>query len=90
MLGMGSVSSRSISGESLHIRAPAGGVVGDTITDFEDRTDIVRIHGSSFGDLTITDSGGDASVTWGNGNTLTFTGLDHTLLTEDDFNFNLF
>jgi len=35
----------------------------------------------------MTDSGGDASVTWGQNNTLTFAGLDRTLLTADDFLF---
>jgi len=74
-------------GADVFVFRPADGVVGDTITDFKDGTDIVRINGSSFGDLTMTDSGGDASVTWGENNTLTFAGLDHTLLTADDFAF---
>jgi len=61
-------------------------VVAGAGADFEDGTDIVRIHGSvSFGDLTMTDSGGDAVVTWGQNNTLTFLDLDRTLLTADDF-----
>jgi len=78
-------------GGDVFVFNPADGVVGDTIVDFEDGTDIVRIlDGSvSFGDLDITDSGGNASVTWGNGNTLTFTDLDHALLTADDFAFVL-
>jgi len=47
-------------GADVFVFNPADGVVGDTIVDFEDGTDIVRIHdSSSFGDLTITDSGGD-------------------------------
>ena len=76
-------------GADVFVFNPTDGVVGDTIADFEDGTDIVRIHDGSvsFGDLTITDSGGDASVTWGDGNTLTFEGLNHTLLTADDFLF---
>jgi len=59
------------------------------LADFEGGTDRIRIHDGSvsFGDLTITDSGGDAVVTWGDRNTLTFEGLDHTLLTADDFLF---
>ena len=75
-------------GADVFVLNPADGVFGDTIADFEDGTDSIRIHGSlSFGDLTITDSLGNASVTWGDGNTLTFEGLDHTLLTADDFDF---
>ena len=35
----------------------------------------------------MTDSGGDASVTWGDGNALTFESLDRNLLTADDFAF---
>jgi len=42
--------------------------------------------GGGFDDLAITDSVGDAVVTW-NGGTLTLTGVDHTLLTVDDFLF---
>jgi len=75
-------------GADVFVLKPADGIVGNTIDDFEDGTDIVRILGSvSFGDLTITDSGDDAVVTWGDVNTLTFQGLDHTLLTADDFAF---
>jgi len=59
----------------------------DTVADFEDGTDSIRILGSSFGDLTITDSGDDAMVAWGENNTLTFLDLDNTLLTADDFAF---
>jgi len=78
-------------GTDVFVFKPADGVVGDTIADFEGSTDSIRIHGTindpvSFGDLTITDSGGDAFVTWGT-NTLTLEGLDHTLLTSDDFAF---
>jgi len=36
--------------------------------------------------LTMTGSGGHASVAWG-ANTLTFEGLDRNLLTADDFLF---
>ena len=73
-------------GADVFVFNPADGVVGDTIVDFEDGTDSIRIHGASFGDLTIADSGGDAVVTWG-ANTLTFQGLDLILLTADDFAF---
>ena len=87
--GVGSDSLTGGAGADIFVFNPVFGALGlvkDTIADFEDGTDIVRIHGASFGDLTITDSGGDASVTW-DGNTLTFTGLDRTLLTADDFAF---
>ena len=61
---------------------------GDTITDFEDGTDMLRITAANtgFADLTIADSSGDATVTLAGG-TLTLTGVDHTLLTVDDFLF---
>jgi len=82
-------------GRDVFVFRPADGVVGDTIADFEDGTDAVEIVGATFGDLTIADSSGDAVVTWTSvdsqsnnvTNTLTFTGLDHTLLTADDFAF---
>jgi len=73
-------------GADVFVFNPADGAVGDTIADFEVGTDEVEIGGASFGDLTITDSGGDAVVTWGE-NTLTFTDLDRNLLTADDFSF---
>jgi len=74
-------------GADVFVFRATDGVVDDTIADFEDGTDSVQIQGSVFGDLTIADSGDDVSVTWGTGNTLTFTGLDRTLLTADDFVF---
>ena len=75
-------------GADVFVFNTGDGVVGDAIADFEDGMDSIRIHGSvSFGGLTITDSGGDAAVTWGQNNTLTFEGLDRTLLTADDFLF---
>jgi len=74
---------------------PAGGAVGDTIADFQDGTDSVQIVGATFDNLTIADSNGTAVVTWTSvdsennqvTNTLTLTGLDHSLLTADDFTF---
>ena len=76
-------------GRDVFVFKATDGVVGDEIDDFEDGMDSIRIlDGSvSFGDLTITDSGGNASVTWGQNNTLTFYDLDRTLLTADDFAF---
>jgi len=47
---------------------------------------MIRIRDGAFGDLTIADSSGDATVTLAGG-TLTLTGVDHALLTEDDFLF---
>ena len=52
-------------GADVFVFNPVDGAVGDTIADFQDGTDLVRIRGSSFGDLHIADSGGDAAVTWG-------------------------
>jgi len=76
-------------GADVFVFRAIDGPVGDESADFEDGTDSIRIlDGSlSFGDLTITDSSGDAVVTWGQNNTLTFQGLDRTLLTADDFAF---
>jgi len=74
-------------GADVFVFNPDDGVVGDTIADFRDGMDSIRILGSvSFDNLTIADSGGDAVVTW-DGNALTFQGLDRTLLTADDFTF---
>jgi len=80
-------------GADVFVFNPADGFfydrIDDTIADFQDGTDSIRIYAGgsvSFGDLDIADSGGDASVTW-DGNTLTFLTLDHTLLTVDDFAF---
>ncbi|MBD0865407.1 MAG: hypothetical protein GDA36_07290 [Rhodobacteraceae bacterium] len=61
---------------------------GATITDFQDGTDMLRITAANtgFADLTIADSAADVVVTL-DGGTLTLTGVDHTLLTVDDFLF---
>ena len=64
------------------------GFDGDSITDFEDGSDMLRITAANtgFADLTSADSADDVVVTW-NGGTLTLTGVDHVLLTVDDFLF---
>ncbi|MBD0864884.1 MAG: hypothetical protein GDA36_04375, partial [Rhodobacteraceae bacterium] len=61
---------------------------GDRITDFQDGRDRIDLRGTdaTFANLTIADSAADVTVTW-DGGTLTLTGVDHALLTEDDFLF---
>ena len=73
----------------------------DTITDFEVGTDTIRFRGGfnkdeddrfgklTFDDLTIKDKGDDAMITWAGAdvNSITLQGVDHTLLTGDDFEF---
>ena len=58
----------------------------DTIRDFENGSDIIKITGGvTFGDLTITQNGGNTVVTWSNGS-VTLTGETGTI-NEDDFMF---
>jgi len=59
---------------------------GDTITDFEDGMDLIRIRDGGFGDLAISGSNGAVVVTR-DGGTLTLTGVELTDLTADDFLF---
>ncbi|MEM9685197.1 MAG: calcium-binding protein, partial [Pseudomonadota bacterium] len=67
--------------------ATSGG--DDTITDFEDGIDVIRMDSSiaSFSDLVISDQGADTLVSFA-GSTITLEGLDHTSLTSDDFAFS--
>lgn len=58
----------------------------DTIAGFADGVDMLRFEGSVFADLTIADAGVDVLITWANGS-VTLTGIDHTLITADDFQF---
>ncbi len=58
----------------------------DTVGDFEDGTDTLSFVGIGFGDVSVTDAGADTLVTWANGS-VTLTGIDHTLITVDDFQF---
>ena len=39
----------------------------DTVTDFENGTDVIAIEGVQFSDLTITQAGSDTTITWANG-----------------------
>lgn len=63
----------------------------DTITDFEDGTDIIDLSAldgvTSFDDLTITASGNDAVINTGQG-TITLTGVSTDDLDADDFVFS--
>jgi serralysin len=64
----------------------AGGT--DTITDFEDGSDMMRIGLglSSFSDLAISDSGADALITFAS-SVILLQNFDHALLSADDFAF---
>ncbi|WP_299969309.1 calcium-binding protein [uncultured Roseobacter sp.] len=61
----------------------------DTITDFEDGIDQIRLSGTglSFTDLTIIGQSGDAMISFGTDNVIVVTNIDHTILTEADFQF---
>lgn len=63
----------------------------DTITDFtqgDDLIDVTAFDLTDIGDMTIVDDGfGNALVTLPSSNTVTLTGVDHTLLTNGDFAF---
>jgi Ca2+-binding RTX toxin-like protein len=73
-------------GPDLFVFKAGDGV--DTITDFEDGVDRIRIvtGAASIGDLTITDLGADTRVTFADV-TIVFSGVDHTLLDATDFVF---
>ncbi len=60
----------------------------DTITDFQDTIDMIEITAgaTSFGDLVITDSSGDALISYSGGSIL-LENFNFALLAADDFNF---
>ena len=65
----------------------------DTITDFEDGTDIIDLSAldgiTQFNDLTIADDGnGNVVITTSTGNTITLTGVSSEDLDADDFVFS--
>lgn len=65
------------------------GAGADTITDFEIGVDLLVIDTdieAAFADLTVTDSGADAVVSY-SGGTITLTDVDAALLTADNFVF---
>ncbi|WP_305851964.1 calcium-binding protein, partial [Ruegeria sp. HKCCD8929] len=61
----------------------------DQITDFADGSDMIRIDitGLTFADLSISDNAGDAEVDIAGHGKITLSGVDASLLTEDDFLF---
>jgi serralysin len=61
----------------------------DRIHNFDLAADLIRFDTvvSSFGELTIGDFNGDASVTYGTGDVILLTGIDETLLTAGHFDF---
>ena len=58
----------------------------DTITDFENGTDLIAFKNLQFSDLTITRTGGDTVITWTNGS-VTLTG-ETGVIDETDFLFS--
>ncbi|WP_425274806.1 M10 family metallopeptidase C-terminal domain-containing protein, partial [Stappia indica] len=60
----------------------------DTITDFENGVDTIRIGvgASNFSQVTVTDVGADTHLTFGS-NTVILQNFDHTLVSESDFAF---
>ena len=62
----------------------------DTITDFEDGTDIIDFKGSGlrYTDLTISNNGQDKVIDTGSGNTITLTGQASASIDAADFSFN--
>ena len=67
----------------------AAGHGDDTIADFtQDEGDEIVLDGiSNFNaEVTVTDDGGNATVTWAGG-TITLSDVDHNLLTAEDFGF---
>ncbi len=61
----------------------------DTITDFQDGVDLLRLEvtGLSYSDLVITDGPGGAVVDLDGQGTITLNGVSASLLTQDDFEF---
>ena len=70
-------------------RYPSSAFGADTITDFEDGSDIIDLAGSGlrFSDLTIGDNGQDKIVNAGSGNTITLTGQAGATIDATDFSF---
>lgn len=65
---------------------PTLGAGTDSVADFEDGTDLLRLPGQSFGALTIVDDGANLRVTHANGEII-LEGLAGTTLTAADFLF---
>ena len=61
----------------------------DTIEDFEDGVDTIRIDvvGMSFGDLTISDDDGDALLSYNAGDTIRLSSINSENLDASDFAF---
>ncbi|TMV02604.1 hypothetical protein FGK63_20465 [Ruegeria sediminis] len=61
----------------------------DTITDFTDGTDLIRVDiaGLGFEDLVLSDNGGDAEVDIGTHGKIILSGVAASVLTQEDFTF---
>lgn len=74
-------------GNDVFVFTPGDG--DDTIADFENGIDLIRIIGgpNSFDDLKITEVNGDAIVPYSATDTIIFDGIAADLLSQDDFKF---
>ncbi|WP_260081050.1 calcium-binding protein [Phaeobacter inhibens] len=65
-----------------------GGVLqgNDTITDFSDGTEKIKMYDLNYGDLTITSVGAGSRVSWNDGS-IQLDGIDRASLNQDDFIF---
>lgn len=74
-------------GDDVFIFAEDDGT--DVITDFENGTDVIEFTtaGITFASLTITDTDEGAQVTYDTDDTITLTGIEARLLTQEDFIF---
>jgi Ca2+-binding RTX toxin-like protein len=59
----------------------------DSISNFQDGVDLLQFGGLTFGDLSISDNGTDATVSWAGGS-VTLYGVTAPQLTGSDFTFN--
>ncbi|TMV02601.1 hypothetical protein FGK63_20450 [Ruegeria sediminis] len=61
----------------------------DTITDFSDGTDLIRVDiaGLGFEDLVLSDNGGDSEVDIGTHGKIILSGVAASVLTQEDFTF---
>ncbi len=64
----------------------------DTVMDFEDGKDLIRIDGveaADFGDLAITDGDGGVHIVYGDGDRIILRGMDSADVTQEDFRFDI-
>ncbi|WP_375475555.1 M10 family metallopeptidase C-terminal domain-containing protein [uncultured Nostoc sp.] len=76
-----------IGGSGADVFVLASGEGSDTITDFQDGTDLVGLSSLSFGQLTVVASGSNTLIYLTSNNELlaTLNGVNYSLLTSADF-----